>query len=171
MTSDPASASATAFPALMAPPGGYVFIVTYGRSGSTLTQAYLNSFPGYCIRGESNNLILDLCRMIKRLEVTNFTWRREDAAKPAAKRRPFLREILGTPVDPWYGAELVDPDRLARGLCDVFVREALHLPPGTRVGGFKDIGWGLWRRFPARGAGGDRAAVPESALRHPDPRA
>ena len=29
----------------------YVFICTYGRSGSTLLQGVLNSIPGYLIRG------------------------------------------------------------------------------------------------------------------------
>ena len=31
----------------------YVFIVSYGRSGSTLVQGVLNSVPGYLIRGEN----------------------------------------------------------------------------------------------------------------------
>ena len=31
---------------------GYLFVVTYGRSGSTLLMGLLNSIPGYLIRGE-----------------------------------------------------------------------------------------------------------------------
>ena len=33
----------------------YVFIVTYGRSGSTLLAGILNSIPGYLIRGENRD--------------------------------------------------------------------------------------------------------------------
>src|SRR5688572_1085508 len=33
---------------------GHLFIVTYGRSGSTLLQGVLNSIPGYLIRGEND---------------------------------------------------------------------------------------------------------------------
>ena len=32
---------------------GYVFVMTYGRSGSTLVQGLLNAIPGYLIRGEN----------------------------------------------------------------------------------------------------------------------
>lgn len=117
----------SSYPNLTAPEGGYVFLVTYGRSGSTLLQNLLNSIPGYCIRGENNNALFHLAR----------SWHALVEAEPMRGMRK-----AGTPsdqTDPWYGAELTRPDVYGRSLADVFVREVLALPPGTRVGGFKEI--------------------------------
>ena len=36
---------------------GYLFIMTYGRSGSTLVQGILNSIPGYLVRGENRDAL------------------------------------------------------------------------------------------------------------------
>ena len=54
---------------------------------------------------------------------------------------------METPKDPWYGAELVDQSRFAKRLFDIFVREILSPPLGTRVAGFKEIRWAnnLWQ--------------------------
>jgi len=41
----------------------YVFVVTYGRSGSTLMQGLLNALPGVLVRGESS---LSCCRCTAR---------------------------------------------------------------------------------------------------------
>lgn len=132
---------------LTSPEKGYVFLVTYGRSGSTLTSNYLNSFPGFCIRGENNNIIHHLCSAIQSLDNANFDFRREDKSKPLHKRKPEMQKIMETPKDPWYGAELVDPDRFAKRLFDNFVREILSPPSGTRMAGFKEIRWAnnLWQ--------------------------
>jgi len=129
------------FKHLYHPEDGYVFLVTYGRSGSTLMSNYLNSFPGYCIRGENNNVIHHLCSAILSLDGVNFTHRRESNSKPFEERRPAMQRIMGTPRDPWYGAELVDPARFAKTIFDGFVREVLSLPKKTRVAGFKEIKW------------------------------
>lgn len=129
------------FQHLYGPKDGYVFLVTYGRSGSTLMSNYLNSFPGYCIRGENNNVLHHLCSAVRSLENVNFTFRREDKAKPFSKRRVEMQRIMETPKDPWYGAELVNPSRFAKTVFDNFVKEILAPPPGTRVAGFKEIRW------------------------------
>ena len=115
------------YPHLNAPAGGYVFVVTYGRSGSTVLQGLLNAIPGYCIRGEHANSLKHLFNAWEAI--------RETAA---------IRGLRGTgtstgPTHPWYGIEDAVPWDYARGLADVFVREVLRLPPGTRVGGFKEI--------------------------------
>lgn len=132
--------TAARYPDLYKPSKGYVFIVTYGRSGSTLTQALLNSIPGYCIRGENANATFRLAEMIQVLRgEKNFTMRRDRiAAHREGKAKAGLGNI-GTSADPWYGAELLDVDRLGKGIFDTFVREMLHLPDGVRVGGFKEI--------------------------------
>jgi hypothetical protein len=46
----------------------YVFVVTYGRSGSTLTQGMLNALPRTLVRGENNLYLLPLYRAYARLE-------------------------------------------------------------------------------------------------------
>ena len=42
----------------------YVFVVTYGRSGSTLVQGLLNAFPRVLVRGENDLYLLDLYRAL-----------------------------------------------------------------------------------------------------------
>ena len=39
-----------------------VFVVTYGRSGSTVLQNMLNALPGHILRGENANLLAPLVR-------------------------------------------------------------------------------------------------------------
>lgn len=132
--------NAKLYPALYAPKDGYVFVVTYGRSGSTLTQSLLNSIPGYCIRGENGNLTYHLSRAVAVTSTwDNYQWRRADRNKPEEDQRAFLKGIIGTPGDPWYGAENVDPQHFSRSLMNVFVRDILAPPKGTRVSGFKEI--------------------------------
>jgi hypothetical protein len=115
------------FSHLFAPEDGYVFIVTYGRSGSTLLQNLLNSLDGYCIRGENNHTLFHLSQAFAAVEGA------ESMKGMRMKGRP------SEPSHPWYGAERVDPDRYGRALADAFVAEVLRLEPGTRVGGFKEI--------------------------------
>jgi hypothetical protein len=116
-----------AYPHLHAPAGGYVFVVTYGRSGSTVVQNLLNAIPGYCIRGENANALSPLAR----------SWHQISSAQPRAGLK--ARGIPTTPEEPWYGAEMVEPARYGHVLANVFVREVLALPKDTRVGGFKEI--------------------------------
>ncbi|QRZ14469.1 sulfotransferase (plasmid) [Paracoccus methylovorus] len=128
------------YPALYAPTDGYVFVVTYGRSGSTLTQSLLNSIPGYCIRGENGNIPYFLARAASITNSwDNYVWRRADKIKPASEQKPFLKGIIGTPSDPWYGAENTDPTHFCKSLMDVFARDILRIPEGTKVAGFKEI--------------------------------
>lgn len=118
----------------------FVFIVTYGRSGSTLTQKILNSIPDYSIRGENGNSLFPVCRSISIIQNQyNFVMRRAELAKPPKARKPFIADILGTSSDPWYGAEIVDPDRYAKAMLNSFVAHALNPPSNARMLGFKDI--------------------------------
>ncbi len=109
------------------PPGGYVFIVTYGRSGSTLLQALLNSIDGYCIRGENENVLLHLARI----------WHTVQASEPMRGLRSQGQTT--SPTHPWFGAEAIDPEALGHAFARVFLEQVLKLPKGTRVGGFKEI--------------------------------
>lgn len=101
----------------------YIFIVTYGRSGSTLLQTVLQSIPGCHFRGENNNALFPLFDSVRRVQ--------------QAKVDHGYREI--EPFGPWYGIDQVDSERLATGLVETFQREVLRPPEGTRILGFKEI--------------------------------
>ncbi|WP_238368604.1 sulfotransferase family protein [Mesobacterium pallidum] len=105
----------------------YVFIVTYGRSGSTLLQNLLNAIPGFEIRGENNNALLHIAR----------AWEALDSSQTLAR----LREA-GEPTDqthPWFGGELIHPPHVARAMVRGFVNTVLKPSDDTRVSGFKEI--------------------------------
>lgn len=136
------------YPALYAPKDGYVFVVTYGRSGSTLTQKLLNAIPGYQIRGENGNALYHLARAaVLASKWDNFIWRREDLGKEKAEQKSFIRDIIETSSDPWFGAELVDPISVSKSLANTFVSEFLKPDPHVRVAGFKEIRWHEDRAF------------------------
>lgn len=108
-------------------PDAYVFIVTYGRSGSTLLQNMLNGIPGYQIRGENNNALLHLAR----------SWR---AVAQSSQMRALHRSKRETdPTHPWFGAEKVNPHAYGQALANTFIRTVLRPGPGVRVSGFKEI--------------------------------
>ena len=104
-------------------PQGYVFIVTYGRSGSTLIQTLLQSINGYFIRGENANALWPLYQSFKRIE--------------QAKTDHGYREIEAQ--GPWFGINSVEPNRYADRLLKVFVEEIIQPPEDARVIGFKEI--------------------------------
>ncbi|MCL3838841.1 sulfotransferase [Aeromicrobium duanguangcaii] len=104
----------------------YVFIVTYGRTGSTLLQGLLNSIPGYLIRGENDGALEWMHESYRRME-------KRIGTKQGSQ-----------PVNPWFGLDNYSPDEAAasvrRHLQQVFIKPE----PDTRVTGFKEIRW--WRR-------------------------
>ncbi|WP_313409001.1 sulfotransferase [Aeromicrobium sp.] len=104
----------------------YVFIVTYGRTGSTLLQGLLNSIPGYLIRGENAGT----------LESLHDNWRKVEERLGNVKG--------GDPTNPWFGMDSYSPEEAAasyrRHMQQVFLKPG----PDTRVTGFKEIRW--WRR-------------------------
>lgn len=108
-------------------PQRFVFIVTYGRSGSTLLQNLLNSLPGYEIRGENENTCLHLAQAWAVLR---------NSAQVNARRKS------GNPSDqtsPWFGAENIDAQSYGKALPSGFVRTVLCPSQGVRVSGFKEI--------------------------------
>lgn len=109
---------------------GYVFVVTYGRSGSTLIQSLLNTCPGYCIRGENADALGPIAK----------SWAHvKDNANLANLAR---NQTVTAPDHPWFGGQSISPRRFGHALARAFVREVLRPPPGTRVLGFKEIRWG-----------------------------
>lgn len=125
----------------MQTPERYVFIVTYGRSGSTLLQNVLNAIPGYLVRGENDNLLFHLVQAWQTARNSPEIVRRREAMQAGQSPDPRY----GTQVDPWYGAELISPPDLGRALARVFVNQVLRPEPTTRVAGFKEIRFHLAR--------------------------
>ena len=116
---------------------GYVFIVTYGRSGSTLLQGFLNSIPGYVIHGENGDALYSLFAYFNTLDKAH-----REHTDPA-KKSP------DTPSHPWFGIHKFSGERAA-GLLRSLVLESLLRPsPETRVTGFKEIRWvhSNWRPY------------------------
>lgn len=104
----------------------YLFVVTYGRSGSTLLQGLLNSIPGYLIRGENRSAVYHL---FKHYSVSTFQ-------KEHASRGRVLTE-----QDPWFGMEQY-PEKLAIDQMRSLAIDTLIRPTNDcRVIGFKEIRW------------------------------
>ena len=108
-------------------PDGFVFIVTYGRSGSTVLQALLNTLPGYQIRGENQNALYPLFQSWKAI-----------ATSPDMQRMRGTGEISDA-THPWFGAENTDLAAYRAALCRTFAATILQPGPGTRISGFKEI--------------------------------
>jgi hypothetical protein len=100
----------------------YVFIVTYGRSGSTLLMGLVNAIPGYRILGENGNALYHL-------------YHAHAAVASTHERFPDARE----PSTAHYGAPRMRPEAFRVGLVETFVRDVLRPEPGDRVLGFKEI--------------------------------
>ena len=104
----------------------YLFVVTYGRSGSTLLMGVLNTLPGYLIRGENRDALHHLFLFDK-------TMRTESARGP--KRR--LRE----PTHPFFGIADYPQQRAVRQLRRIATDTVMRPREDTRVTGFKEIRW------------------------------
>jgi hypothetical protein len=112
----------------------YLFIMTYGRSGSTLLQGILGSIPGYLIRGENRQALIHVYRF------------HHTAAKQRAVHRRGQRRRAEPPgsleaTNAWYG---MDDFRVKTSLRDsrrLALDTLLRPEPDTRVTGFKEIRW------------------------------
>lgn len=104
----------------------HLFVVTYGRSGSTLVSGLLNALPGYLIRGENRNALLHLFRYHQTLAT-------EKAKGPATAFR--------TPTHPWFGIGDVPLDRSLVATRRLVTETLLRPKADTRVTGFKEIRW------------------------------
>lgn len=102
----------------------YLFVLTYGRSGSTLLAGLLNSIPGYRVRGENYSALYRIYQA--------------DAAIAKA-RESFSGADHLSPLSPWYGTPRVRENRFRAGLLNNFVSNVLRPEPGDRVLGFKEI--------------------------------
>jgi hypothetical protein len=112
----------------------YVFVVTYGRSGSTLVQGLLNAIPGYLIRGENRGALYRLYEYHSVLE---------------AARKEFGRADTLTTKDSWYGIDEYSSSAAITQMRALMLDTLLKPGPDTRVVGFKEIRWFYddWQKY------------------------
>jgi Sulfotransferase family len=104
----------------------YLFVVTYGRSGSTLLQGILSSIPGVLIRGENGGVLRDLFAFHRTV-----SGHRERLARPGGL----------PPSHPWWGIDGYRDETALRGIRTLLLESLLRPEPDTRVVGFKEIDW------------------------------
>lgn len=120
----------------------FLCVVTYGRTGSTLLQNYLNSFDDVLIRGENGNILYHLSKVLDIVEVSdNFALRRKATNLTVDSELRHLRSKVGKPVDPWFGAERVLLDKLRADIGAVFIDNFIQPSPHHRIIGFKEVRW------------------------------
>jgi hypothetical protein len=110
---------------MSAPDLRHVFVVTYGRSGSTLLMGILNSSPGWLLRGENRDAVHHL-----------YTFHRTMARESTRER--------GTPLSathPFFGIDGFPRKRSLRLLRSLVTETVLRPQADTRVTGFKEIRW------------------------------
>lgn len=110
----------------------YLFVVTYGRSGSTLLQGILSSTPGVMIRGENGGVL-------KHLFLFHETVR--------GHRERLARADPLPASHPWWGIDGYSDETALRNLRMLVLETLLRPGPDTRVVGFKEIDWPT-ERFP-----------------------
>jgi hypothetical protein len=104
----------------------YVFVVTYGRSGSTLLQGILSSTPGVMIRGENGGLLKTLLTFH---ETATGHRDRVDRNKPLPIRHP------------WWGIDYYSDETAYRAFRTLMLETVLRPGPDTTIIGFKEIDW------------------------------
>lgn len=104
----------------------HVFVMTYGRSGSTLLMGILNSIPGWLLRGENRHAM----RHLYDFHRSGLTER--DRVDPARASQP---------THPWFGIESYPEEVSLARIRDLATDTLLRPEPGTRVTGFKEIRW------------------------------
>ncbi|HEU4514791.1 MAG TPA: sulfotransferase [Nocardioidaceae bacterium] len=103
----------------------YVFVMAYGRSGSTLLQAILNSTPGVLMRGENRGLPYYLHQFHK------------SAVKDAA----WAGDVARRKVNPFFGIRDYPADLAITRIRELLLDTVLRPEPGTKMLGFKEIRW------------------------------
>lgn len=104
----------------------YLFVMTYGRSGSTLVNGLLNAIPGYLVRGENRDALHHLFLFHTTL---------------ATESRRASREALRERTNPFFGIGDFPPQQSLDGIRRLALDTVLRPTPQTRVTGFKEIRW------------------------------
>ena len=104
----------------------YLFVVTYGRSGSTLLQGILSSTPGVVIRGENGGVLEQLFLF-------------HDTVR--GHRERLNRADPLPPSHPWWGIDGYSDTTALRDIRTLLIETVLRPEPDTHVVGFKEIDW------------------------------
>ncbi len=105
---------------------GYVFVVTYGRSGSTLLQGILSATPGVVIRGENGGVVQHLFAFHETV---------------TRHRDRLARADVLPPSHPWWGVDGYPDATALRDLRTLLLDTVLRPDEDTTVVGFKEIDW------------------------------
>lgn len=106
-----------------------VYLVTYGRSGSTLLTGYLSMLPGFDLRGENYLYMLPMAQSDERMkQLTDLRY--GDRHKTAS---------------PWYGSQQASYPRFRRQLQRMVLNQLYPMRPIPKTLGFKEIRW--WYRL------------------------
>lgn len=108
----------------------YVFVVTYGRSGSTLVQGLLNTLPRTLVRGENNFYVLPLFRAMVHVR---------------AFRRLHMKHNPHASHSAFFGLHEIEPQSFVQSTHDLMTGHLLGeaSPREVDVLGFKEV---LWHR-------------------------
>jgi hypothetical protein len=108
----------------------YVFVVTYGRSGSTLVQGLLNTLPRTLVRGENNFYVLPLFRAM--VNARSF-------------RRTHMKHNPRASHSAFYGIHEIEPASFVDSTHDLMTGHMLGSVGRREVDvlGFKEV---LWHR-------------------------
>jgi hypothetical protein len=105
-----------------------ILIITYGRSGSTLLQALLNSIDGCVVRGENDGLCYGLYRAYASL------------MQSKVEANSVKKELRGVSF-PWFGADEFDDERFIQDAWQLIRHQLIsEREEGTvQCLGFKEI--------------------------------
>jgi hypothetical protein len=117
------------------PDMGYIFIVTYGRSGSTLLQGILNSIPGYLVRGENR-------QALRHLYAFHTAAVQERQRQRRGQRRRGVEPGSHDASNAYFGIDRFPVRKSIAGIRQLALDTLLRPEPDTRVTGFKEIRWG-----------------------------
>lgn len=109
----------------------YVFVVTYGRSGSTLVQGLVNTLPRTLLRGENDLFVLPLMRSLISVE----QWKVDHAEHGAYDD-----------TSAFYGLNALQPKVFLQSINDIVTQCLVGRfdPADYDVVGFKEV---LWHRI------------------------
>ncbi|SRR6266540_454430 len=102
----------------------YLFMLTYGRSGSTLLLGILNSLPGFLIRGENRDALHHL-----------FLYHQTCLEERDRNR------VADDSTNPFFGIDGYPEETALADLRRLALDTLLRPERGTRVTGFKEIRW------------------------------
>jgi hypothetical protein len=106
----------------------YVFVLTYGRTGSTLLQGLLTRIPGYLVRGENGGIVYQLYRY--------------HTVAMHHRDRLGRKEPL-PPTHPWWGIDGYPEDLALREFRHLVLDTVLRPGPDVHTVGFKEIDWSV----------------------------